>query len=168
VGIGEGEWGWIEEITLTYVVVRIWDLRRLVLPISWFIENPFQNWTRTEANILGTVFLYADYAVPVGEVRDELGRLVESNPHWDGVVWRLHVTEVTERTVELRCLMSAADSPTAWELRCQVREGLLDWLQRTHPEALPRMRAELDRLPEGERAGALAPREGEQEEAGST
>jgi hypothetical protein len=145
--IVEGEWGRIEEITLTYVVVRIWDLRRMVLPISWFIENPFQNWTRTSASILGTVFLYADYTVPVEEVRQELGRLLEQSPHWDGEVWRLHVTDATPRCVEMRCLMSAVDSGTAWELRCEIREKLLEWLQREHPGALPRVRAELERLP---------------------
>lgn len=145
--IVEGEWGWVEEITLTYVVVRIWDLRRMVLPISWFIENPFQNWTRTSASILGTVFLYVDYTVPVDRVRAELGRLVEASPHFDGEVWRLHVTDVTERAVELRCLMSAKSSPAAWELRCEVREKLLDWLQREHPDSLTRVRAELERLP---------------------
>lgn len=153
--IVEEEWGWIEEITLTYVVVRIWDLRRMVLPISWFIENPFQNWTRTSADILGTVFLYADYRVPVDEVRQELERLVEASPHWDEKVCRLHVTEVNRQCVELRCLMSAADSPTAWDLRCETREKLLEWMQREHPESLPRVRAELDRLPEGEREEAL-------------
>lgn len=145
--IVEREWGWVEEITLTYVVVRIWDLRRMVLPISWFIENPFQNWTRTSASILGTVFLYVDYTVPVDRVRAELGRLVEASPHFDGEVWRLHVTDVTERAVELRCLMSAKSSPAAWELRCEVREKLLDWLQREHPDSLTRVRAELERLP---------------------
>jgi small-conductance mechanosensitive channel len=155
--IVEGEWGWIEEITLTYVVVRIWDQRRLVLPIAWFIENPFQNWTRTTAEILGTVFIYADYTVPVGEVRAELERLLEESEYWDGRVRRLHVTEAGRQCVELRCLMSAKDSGTAWELRCEIREKLLDWFRRTHPGALPRVRAELDRLPEGERAGALGP-----------
>ncbi|MDX1567920.1 MAG: mechanosensitive ion channel [Longimicrobiales bacterium] len=141
--IVEGEWGWIEEITLTYVVVRIWDQRRLVVPISYFIEKPFQNWTRTSADILGTVFLYLDHSIPVEDVRRELGRLVESNEHWDGRVWRLHVTDTTEKTVELRALMSAADSPSAWELRCAVREGLVEWAQRNHPDSLPRFRAEI-------------------------
>jgi small-conductance mechanosensitive channel len=157
--IVEGEWGWVEELTLTYVVVRIWDLRRMVLPIGWFIENPFQNWTRTSANILGTVFLHTDYSVPVGEVRGALERFVKESPHWDGVVWRLHVTEAGPRSVELRCLMSAADSPSAWELRCEVREKLLDWLQREHPEALPRVRAEVEPLPRD--PGAADPREAE-------
>jgi len=147
--IVEGEWGWVEEVTLTYVVVRIWDLRRMVLPISWFIENPFQNWTRTSANILGTVFLHTDYTVPVEAVREELERILKESSHWDGEVWRLHVTDSGPRTMELRCLMSAADSPAAWELRCEVREKLLGWLQREHPKALPRIRAEVEDPAEG-------------------
>ncbi|MFW6199683.1 MAG: mechanosensitive ion channel family protein, partial [Gemmatimonadota bacterium] len=114
--IVEGEWGWIEEITLTYVVVRIWDQRRLVVPISHFIEKPFQNWTRTSAAILGTVYFYLDHTIPVEDVREEVGRLVEANEHWDGRVWRLDVTDTTEKTVELRALMSAATSPSAWDL----------------------------------------------------
>lgn len=147
----EGEWGRVEEITLTYVVVRIWDLRRLVLPISYFIEQPFQNWTRTSAEILGTVYLYADYRVPVEEVRDTLGRVLEESEHWEGgedSVWRLHVTDATDRCMEMRALMSAPDSPTAWELRCEVREKLVAHLQARHPDALPRLRAELEPLPE--------------------
>ena len=139
----EGEWGRVEEITLTYVVVRIWDKRRLVLPISHFLEKPFQNWTRTSASLLGTVFLYVDYTVPVEAVRRKLGDLVESSEHWDGEVWRLHVTESRERTLELRAMMSAVDAPAAWELRCEVREGLVRWLQEEHPDALPRFRAEI-------------------------
>ncbi len=145
--IVEGEWGWIEEITLTYVVVRIWDLRRLVVPISHFIEKPFQNWTRVSADILGSVFLYVDYTIPVQEVRNELTRLLKSNPHWDKKVDCLQVTELKERTVELRALMSSVNSPTAWNLRCEVREGLLRFVQQKFPQALPRTRVELDRLP---------------------
>lgn len=138
----EGEWGRVEEITLTYVVVRIWDLRRLVLPISYFIEKPFQNWTRTSAEVLGTVHLHVDYKVPVAAVREELRRVLEASDRWDGKVWNLQVTGAGERTVELRALMSAADSGAAWDLRCEVREKLLDYLQREHPEALPRSRME--------------------------
>lgn len=147
--IVEDEWGWIEEITLTYVVVRVWDQRRLVVPISHFIEKPFQNWTRTSAEILGTVFLRVDYTVPVEELRREVGRLVEKNEHWDGRVWRLHVTDAGDRTLELRALMSAADSPSAWELRCRVREELVEWVRREHPQALPRFRAEVEPPPPG-------------------
>jgi small-conductance mechanosensitive channel len=141
--IVEDEWGWIEEITLTYVVVRIWDLRRLIVPITYFIEHSFQNWTRTSADLLGTVFIYADYTLPVQEVRDELQRILESAPDWDKRVCSLQVTNASEHTIELRALMSAADSPTAWSLRCLVRERLLDFLQRQHPECLPRARVEL-------------------------
>jgi len=141
----EGEWGWIEEITLTFVVVRIWDLRRLVVPIAYFLEKPFQNWTRTSADLLGSVFIYADYTVPVKEVRNELTRILENDPHWDKKVNVLQVTNTTEKTVELRALMSAADSPTAWGLRCEVREKLLEFLQQRFPECLPRVRIEMNK-----------------------
>jgi small-conductance mechanosensitive channel len=141
--IVEGEWGRIEEITLTYVVVRIWDQRRLVVPISHFIENPFQNWTRVSADLLGSVYLHVDYRVPVDDLRAELQRLLERSPHWDGQVQRIHVTDARERTLEIRALMSARDSGSAWELRCEVREGLVGYLREHHPEWLPRLRAEL-------------------------
>ena len=141
--IVEGEWGWIEEIGTTYVVVRIWDLRRLVVPLSYFIEKPFQNWTRRTANLLGTVHLHADYTVPVAEVREELHRILEASPLWDGKVWNLQVTDASEQTVELRALMSAADSGKAWDLRCEVREKLIGFLQAQHPGCLPRTRAEV-------------------------
>jgi small-conductance mechanosensitive channel len=141
--IVEGEWGRIEEIRMTYVVVRIWDERRLVVPLSYFIEKPFQNWTRKTANILGTVFLYVDYAVPVDEVREQLHRILKDSGLWDGKVWNLQVTDATERTMQLRALMSAPDASTAWDLRCHVREQMIAYLQRRHPESLPRMRAEI-------------------------
>ena len=140
--IVEGEWGWIEEINTTYVVVRIWDLRRLVVPLTHFIEKPFQNWTRRSADILGTVFFYADYTVPVDEIRAELRRIVEGSELWDGEVCGLQVTNATERTVELRALVSAATSPEAWDLRCMVRERMIEFLMRHYPESLPRVRAE--------------------------
>ena len=138
----EGEWGKIEEVTLTFVVVRIWDLRRLVVPISYFLEKPFQNWTRTSADLLGTVLIYADYTIPVKEVRNELTRILENSPRWDKKVNVLQVTNMTEKTVELRALMSAADSSTMWDLRCEVREKLLEFLQQHFPECLPRIRIE--------------------------
>ena len=141
--IVEGEWGRIEEITLTYVVVRIWDLRRLIVPITYFIENPFQNWTRTSAAILGTVFIYTDYTVPVEAVRAEFHRLLQQSKHWDGKVWGVQVTNAGERTVELRALMSAVDSGSAWDLRCEIREKLLFFLQKNYPDSLPRIRAEM-------------------------
>ncbi len=140
--IVEGQWGRVEEITLTYVVVRIWDLRRLVVPIGYFLEKPFENWTRTSASLLGTVFLYVDYSVPVAEVRKEVGRIVRASDRWDGESLGLQVTDATDRTLELRALMSAADSASAWDLRCEVREKLIDYLQREHPQALPRFRVE--------------------------
>ncbi len=142
--IVEGEWGWIEEITTTYVVVRVWDLRRLVLPLSYFIEKPFQNWTRESTDLLGTVFLYVDYTIPVEEVRQQLHRVLESSRMWDGKAWGLQVTNLTDRTVELRALMSAPESSTAWDLRCYVREKLVQFLQERYPECLPRARAEVE------------------------
>jgi small-conductance mechanosensitive channel len=142
--IVEGEWGWIEEIRTTYVVIRIWDLRRLVVPISYFIEKPFQNWTRVTADLLGTVFLYTDYTVPVQAVREELHRVLKSTDLWDGKVWNLQVTDTTDRTMELRALMSAPDSSRAWDLRCLVREKMIDFLQREYPDSLPKIRAEME------------------------
>ncbi len=144
--IVENEWGKIEEITLTYVVVRIWDLRRLVWPISYFIEKPFQNWTRVSADLLGTVFIYTDYTIPVNEVREELNRILKSSDKWDGKVAGLQVTDAKERTMELRALMSAADSSAAWDLRCEVREKLIEFVQKNYPEALPKTRAELRKI----------------------
>lgn len=141
----EGEWGWIEEITLTYVVVRIWDLRRLVVPISYFLEKSFENWTRTSADILGSVYIYADYTIPVKEMRNELTRILNESPNWDKKVNGLQVTNATPQTVEIRALMSAGDSPTVWQLRCEVREKLLEFLQKRFPECLPRTRVELEK-----------------------
>ncbi len=141
--IVENEWGWIEEITLTYVLVKIWDLRRLVVPISYFIEKPFQNWTRTSADILGTVFIYADYTIPIDKLREELTRILQSTDLWDGKVNGLQVTNAKENTLELRALMSAADSPKAWDLRCLVRERLITFVQEHYPQCLPKYRAEL-------------------------
>jgi small-conductance mechanosensitive channel len=141
--IVENEWGRIEEITFTYVVVRIWDLRRLVLPITYFIEKPFQNWTRVSADILGTVFLRVDYTVPVQAVRQELYEVLRNSNLWDGKAWGLQVTDATDRTLELRALISARDASDAWNLRCHVREKLIEFLQKTYPESLPRVRAEV-------------------------
>jgi len=146
--IVEGEWGRIEEITLTYVVVRIWDQRRLIVPITYFIDNPFQNWTRTTAEILGTVFIYTDYTVPIEAVREKLGAILEASPLWDHRAWCLQVTNATERTLELRALMSARSLPEAWDLRCNVREALIAWLQQEYPQHLPRTRVELDGRPD--------------------
>lgn len=141
--IVEGEYGWIEEITLTYVVIRVWDLRRLVVPVTHFLDKPFQNWTRASANLLGTVFLSTDYTVPVEVVRRKLHEILRESDKWDQRAWGMQVTNVTERTMELRALMSAADSPTLWDLRCEVREKLLTFLQDNYPESFPRMRGDI-------------------------
>jgi small-conductance mechanosensitive channel len=146
--IVEQEWGWIEEINLTYVVVRIWDKRRLILPTSYFIEKPFQNWTRVSADILGTVFIYTDYTVPIDKLREELTRVLKSDQNWDGKVNVLQVTDSTEKTMEIRALMSAADSPSAWDLRVNVREKLIDFLQKNYPESLPKSRFEMTKHPD--------------------
>ncbi len=141
--IVEGEWGWIEEIRTTYVVIRIWDERRLIVPLSKFLQEPFQNWTRRSAQILGTVFLHTDYTVSVPAVREQLQKIVRQCDKWDGRVCVLQVTNATDRTLELRALVSAANSPAAWDLRVYVREQLIDFLQREHPSCLPRTRFEL-------------------------
>jgi len=139
----EGEWGRIEELTLSYVVVHIWDDRRLILPTSYFTTTPFQNWTRTRAAVLGTAEFDLDWSVPVQAMREELRRLVEGTDLWDGRVCVLQVTEATGGTVRLRALVSAADSPSLWDLRCQVREHLVSWVREHRPTALPRWRAEV-------------------------
>jgi small-conductance mechanosensitive channel len=142
--IVENEFGRIEDITLTYVVVRIWDLRRLVLPISYFIEHPFQNWTRSSSNLLATVYLQVDYQVPLDALRGELTRILDASPNWDRQVNVLQVTDAKERTLELRALASAANASLAWDLRCEVREKLVTFLQREYPESLPRVRASVE------------------------
>jgi small-conductance mechanosensitive channel len=152
--IVEGEWGKIEEITLTYVVVAIWDLRRLVVPITYFIEKPFQNWTRTSADILGSVFLQVDYGVPVDAVRAELTRILESSANWDRKVNVLQVTDAKERTLELRALASSSDASKSWDLRCEVREKLVAFVQQNYPGSLPRVRATLERTSRGDTAFA--------------
>jgi small-conductance mechanosensitive channel len=159
--IVENEWGRIEDITLTYVVVRVWDLRRLVVPITYFIEQPFQNWTRSSADILGTVFLYVDYTVQLEPLRSELTRILENSRFWDGKVNVLQVTDAKEHTLEIRALASAADASRAWDLRCEIREKLVAFVQQTFPDSLPRLRASLDaRQPDIE--PALAARAAEQ------
>ncbi len=142
--IVDGEWGRIEEMTLTYVVVRIWDKRRLIVPTIYFIENAFQNWTRVSADILGTVFLYTDYTLPVDAVREELTRILKDSKHWDGLVNVVQVTDAKERTMEVRALMSADDSGTAWDLRVEVREKLITFIQNNYPQCLPTTRVQLD------------------------
>ncbi len=143
--IVENEWGRIEEITLTYVVVRIWDLRRLIVPITYFLEKPFQNWTRVSADLLGTVFIYADYTLPIHPLRETLKGFLKDSDHWDGKVCALQVTDASERAVEVRALMSAADASRLWELRCEVREKLVEHLKQHHAACLPKARVELER-----------------------
>jgi len=142
--IVEGEFGRIEEITGSYVVSRLWDERRLIVPLQWFIENPFQNWTRTSAQILGSVFLWVDYATPLDPLRAELRRLCEADANWDHRVCGLQVTDASERAIQLRCLVSSADAGMNWDLRCAVREGMLAFVGNAYPHCLPRLRAELD------------------------
>lgn len=140
--IVEGEWGRVEEITLTYVVVNIWDQRRLILPITYFIEKPFQNWTRVSAQLLGTVFLYLDYTIPIPPLRIELTRILESHPLWDKRVNVVQLTDNKEATVEVRFLMSARNSSQAFDLRCDVREGMIAYIRENYPESLPKTRLE--------------------------
>ncbi|HEY0162096.1 MAG TPA: mechanosensitive ion channel domain-containing protein [Edaphobacter sp.] len=136
----QGEWGRIEEITSAYVVVRIWDLRRLIVPLTYFIENSFQNWTRESSDIMGTSFLYVDYSIPVEELRTELQRVVAASPLWDKKVCGLQVTNLSERTMELRCLMSSRNSSENFDLRCIVREKMIAYIQQHYPDAFPTTR----------------------------
>jgi small-conductance mechanosensitive channel len=140
----EGEWGWIEELTLTYVVVHVWDERRLVLPTTYFTSTPFQNWTRRDARVLGAVLLHLDYATPLDALRRRTLEALEANPKWDGQAWVLQVVDTTEKTMVVRVLATSVDAPTSWDLRCDLREALLRWLQEEHPDSLPRVRADLD------------------------
>jgi small-conductance mechanosensitive channel len=136
----QGEWGRIEEITSSYVVVRVWDLRRLIVPLSYFIENSFQNWTRESSEILGTAFVYVDYSIPVEDLREELRRIVESSPLWDRKVCSLQVTNLSERAMELRCLVSSKNSSEGFDLRCIVREQMTAYIQQNYPDAFPTAR----------------------------
>jgi small-conductance mechanosensitive channel len=141
--IVEGEFGWVEEISSAYVVLRLWDLRRMVVPLSYFIEKPFQNWTRQSSAMLGSIILEVDYTAPVDRIRDKLNEIVHGNPLWDGKVVSLQVTDCKTSTMELRALVSARSSGTVFDLRCQVREKLIAFLQQEHPGALPRQRADV-------------------------
>jgi len=155
--IVENEWGNIEEITATYVVVRLWDWRRMILPLSYFIEHPFQNWTRESSALIGTVMFYADYTAPVEAMRARLEEIAKASPLWDGKVVNMQVTDFKNDTMEIRMLVSAGTAGRAFDLRCEVREKMIGWLQREHPEALPRRRAEIaarDGVP-----GLLSPRD---------
>ncbi|MGD0480601.1 MAG: mechanosensitive ion channel family protein [Terracidiphilus sp.] len=140
----EGEWGWIEEIGMMYVVVRCWDLRRLVLPVSYFLTNAFQNWTRSSADLLAYSYIYTDYTTPVEAVRQELKRILESTPLWSGKVCVLQVSDMDHYTLQLRALMDARNGGDAWDLRCLVREKLIEFLQKNYPGSLPRYRGEME------------------------
>jgi small-conductance mechanosensitive channel len=140
--IVENEWGWIEEITSTYVVIRIWDLRRLIVPLTYFIEKPFQNWTREGSAILGTVMLYLDYRAPIDAIREQAKAIAEASLEWDRKVCGVQVTDTRESTIEVRILVSANTGGQAWNLRCEMREKMIAFLQREHPDALPRRRFE--------------------------
>ncbi|HEX8355934.1 MAG TPA: mechanosensitive ion channel domain-containing protein [Segetibacter sp.] len=153
----EGEWGRVEEITLTYVVLNIWDQRRLILPINYFLQKPFQNWTRNSAEIIGTVFLYLDYSIPVDELRTEFNRLLESSELWDRRASNLQVTDAKNNTIEIRCLMSATDSGIAFDLRCYIRENLIAFVKNNHPDCLPKTRAIIDNEEKGPPAPHLEP-----------
>ena len=154
--IVEGEWGWVEEITTTYVVIRIWDQRRLIVPLSHFIEKPFENWTRESAAILGVVLWHLDYRAPIAEMRKKLEELLYANKLWDGKVANLQIVDSGVSTITVRALMSARNSPTAWDLRCEIREQMLEWLCAEYPDALPRVRALLDESrPQAKRGRAL-------------
>lgn len=155
----EGESGWIEEIGTMYVVVRLWDLRRLVVPLSYFLEHPFQNWTRNGGDLLAYAYIYTDYTVPVDALRAELRRICESTPLWKGQVCVLHVSNAKEQTLELRALMDVRNASNAWDLRCLVREKLIGFLQKNYPGSLPRHRGEIE--------GALVEREGRRSEVGA-
>ena len=141
----EGEWGKVEEINLTYVVLNIWDQRRLILPINYFLEKPFQNWTRTTAEILGTVFIYLDYNAPMDAIRTEFIRLLNMSELWDKRVGLIQVTNTTEQTIEIRALMSAGNSSGAFDLRCFIREKLVEFIYTNYPQCLPKTRAAIDR-----------------------
>ncbi|MEL7159704.1 MAG: mechanosensitive ion channel domain-containing protein [Bacteroidota bacterium] len=144
--IVNGEYGWVEEITLTYVVMRLWDQRRQIVPLQKFIDDTFQNWTHTSSELIGTVFLYLDYTFPVQELRDEFDRwLPQQTDLWDERVKTVMVTDNNAETMTVRVLVSAKDAGTTFELRCRTREYLIGWVRERYPTALPRTRVELDR-----------------------
>lgn len=144
--IVENEWGRIEEITLTYVVVKIWDERRLVLPVTWFLEKPFQNWTRTSAQITGTIFIYVDYSFPIESIRDALPDMLKKNPDWDGRFWNVQVTKITEQYKEIRLMLTSADSAKNWDLRAAIREELIDFININYPDTFAKIRIKKESL----------------------
>jgi small-conductance mechanosensitive channel len=138
--IVQGQWGKIEEITTTYVVVKIWDLRRLIVPLTYFIENPFENWTRESSDLMGTAFLYVDYSVPVEELRQEFTRVLEASQLWDHKVNSLQVTDICQQTMEIRCLGSARNASELFDLRCVIREQMIGFIQKNYPDSFPQTR----------------------------
>lgn len=144
----QGEWCWVEEVTATYVVLRVWDLRRLVVPLQWFIENPFQNWSRNDTELMGTVFINVDYSMPIEPLRTEFNRLLQQSPEWNGTINTVQVTEAGDTNIQVRLLMSSKDSSTLWNLRCAIREGMITFIQNQYPDQLPRVRARLVEQPD--------------------
>lgn len=142
--IVEGEWGRIEEITLTYVVVKIWDERRMVMPVTYFTQNAFQNWTRSSSELLGNITFWADYKLDVNKLRQEVQPIIEGSELYNGAYWNLQVVELSERAMQVRMLMTANDAKEAWDLRCEMREKVLDVLKNTQPQALPKIRIDSD------------------------
>lgn len=155
--IVNGEWGRVEEITGTYVVLKIWDERRLIIPLQWMIEHPFENWTRTSSQLIGTVFFWVDYGMPLEPLRAEAQRLCEASPLWDGRLCKVQVTDSSERCMQLRLLVTARSSGDAWDLRCELREALIGFMQREYPQFLPRLRAEVGGLASAPELKASAP-----------
>lgn len=139
----QGEWCWVEEVTATYVVLRVWDLRRLVVPLQWFIENPFQNWSRNSAELMGSAMIWVDYGIPVDPLREEFARLLEASTDWDREISSVQVVEAGEKAIKIRFLMSARNSTKLWDLRCYVREQMIVFIQQKFPEYLPRFRAHI-------------------------
>ena len=146
--IVENEWGWVEEITATYVVVRLWDWRRLVLPLTYFIQKPFQNWTRENARLIGSAFFYVDYEAPIDRLRAAFEDIVKASKLWDGDVQVMQVTDITERVLQVRCLASARSAGVAFDLRCEIREKLMAFMRDECREALPRDRLEWPQVEE--------------------
>ncbi len=144
----QDEWCWVEEVTATYVVLRVWDLRRLIVPLQWFIENPFQNWSRNSSDLMGSAMIWADYAIPIPPLREEFIRLLEASRDWDGLIGTVQVVEAGEKAIQIRFLMSARSSLKLWDLRCEMRERMIAFIQQHYPEHMPRFRAELLGNPE--------------------
>ena len=150
------EWGWVEEINSTYIVVRLWDWRRQIVPLSYLFQNPFTNWSRSSSSIIGTVFIYADYTLPMEAVRTAATDIVKASRLWDGQVVNVQISDARESVIEVRVLASASDSTRAWDLRCEIREKLIAFIRDTYPESLPRVRREDFRVVERENRGESA------------